>query len=101
VIEGVSEDVMPGCRVIEVLSSYALWHWPWEKEPVFTREAYRMALQHLRDAAGSGSRTRFGLLGDGFSRSESDGPCIFRSRALALVDETSGSRAVYSVYKSR
>jgi hypothetical protein len=99
VIEDTSEEVMPGCKVARIVAEYRLWRWPWSTEKTFTRDAHLVALQRLREAFESGATTRFGIMGSGLARGSSDAPCVFRSRALALLDEESGARAVYSVYK--
>ena len=99
IAESSSEEIMPGCKVIEVVTEYRLWRWPWSREETFTREAHRQALARLREAHEAKAGIRFGIMGMGLGHESSDGPCAFRSRALATVEEEGGTHAVYSLYK--
>jgi hypothetical protein len=99
VVESASEELMPGCKIVRVVAEYRVWHWPWSSEKTFTREAHFQALRRLKEVFESRATTRFGIMGSGLGHKSSDGPCVFRSRALALLEEAPGIQVVYSVYK--
>ena len=98
VVEGTSEEMMPGCRRITVVARYSLWTWPWAK-PTVTRDAHERALDQLYRDFSAKSDTRFGLMGSGLGDDSAGGACHFRSRAVAVLEEFGGRKVVYSFFK--
>ncbi|HET6897555.1 MAG TPA: hypothetical protein VFK70_04370 [Vicinamibacteria bacterium] len=88
------------CRIREIIITYDIAQaWGRKTEKTFTREAHLEGLTLLQKAFESHSVTRFGVLGSGLGQEPTDGPCIFRSRGLAPLEEFNGGRVVYSAYK--
>jgi hypothetical protein len=88
------------CRIREIIITYDIAsHWGRKTEKTFTREAHLDSLTLLQKALDSHAVTRFGVMGSGLAQEPSDGPCVFRSRGLAPLEESDGRRVVYSAYK--
>ena len=84
------------CQVITVHLQYAP---PGPPYPRVSRDGYQEALAVLKSASQTGFLVRFGSMGSGLSHEGFASACEVASRALAVVEEYDGQRAVYSYFK--
>jgi len=87
------------CPTLTLHAGYSWFHWLLTNDDSISRRRHEEAVSMLRESKKTDARVRFGIMGEGVAPLEPSNRCEVSSRALTVLTESDGTRAIYSFYK--